>query len=79
MSTKEPTIVVKIADMSEEMIEEVKRTAIEAFANAQQDGEREIAAHIKKKFDSKYGTMWHCVVGKQFGSYVSHERLEKRP
>lgn len=37
------------------------------------DTERDIAASLKKDFDSKYGPTWHCVVGSNFGSYVTHE------
>ena len=28
---------------------------------------------MKKAFDSEYGGVWHCVVGKNFGSFVVHE------
>jgi dynein light chain LC8-type len=35
--------------------------------------EKDIAAFMKKEFDKKYGTTWHCVVGRNFGSYVTHE------
>ncbi|QRW16873.1 dynein light chain 1, cytoplasmic protein [Rhizoctonia solani] len=35
--------------------------------------EKDIAAHIKREFDRRYGTTWHVVVGKNFGSYVTHE------
>lgn len=28
---------------------------------------------IKKEFDKKYGPTWHCIVGRNFGSYVTHE------
>ncbi|XP_027342934.1 dynein light chain 1, cytoplasmic-like [Abrus precatorius] len=31
-----------------------------------------LARALKKEFDSKYGLAWHCVVGKSFGSFVSH-------
>jgi hypothetical protein len=31
------------------------------------------AAHIKKEFDKKYHPTWHCIVGRNFGSYVTHE------
>lgn len=34
--------------------------------------EKDIAANIKKEFDKKYGPTWHVVVGKNFGSYVTH-------
>lgn len=30
-------------------------------------------ADIKKEFDKKYGPTWHVVVGRNFGSYVTHE------
>ncbi|KAF6215626.1 hypothetical protein GE061_010382 [Apolygus lucorum] len=33
----------------------------------------DIAAHIKKEFDKKYNPTWHCIVGRNFGSYVTHE------
>lgn len=32
-----------------------------------------LSADIKKEFDKKYGPTWHCVVGRNFGSYVTHE------
>ncbi|KAF3675503.1 putative cytochrome c oxidase copper chaperone 1-like [Capsicum annuum] len=31
-----------------------------------------LARSIKKEFDSMYGPAWHCVVGKSFGSFVTH-------
>lgn len=36
--------------------------------------ETDIACYIKKEFDKIYKRTWHCIVGKDFGSYVSHER-----
>ncbi len=35
--------------------------------------ERDIAAGLKKRMDRRYGGMWHCVVGRSFGTYVSHD------
>ena len=35
--------------------------------------EKDIAEYIKKEFDKKYKPTWHCVVGRNFGSYVTHE------
>ncbi|CAD7693346.1 unnamed protein product [Nyctereutes procyonoides] len=29
--------------------------------------------HIKTEFDKKYTTTWHCIVGRNLSSYVSHE------
>ncbi|GAA0185331.1 microtubule or microtubule-binding cytoskeletal protein [Lithospermum erythrorhizon] len=31
-----------------------------------------LAGAIKKEFDLLYGPAWHCVVGKSFGSFVTH-------
>ncbi|KAH7572581.1 hypothetical protein ACOSP7_015369 [Xanthoceras sorbifolium] len=31
-----------------------------------------IAAHIKKEFDIKYGGIWQCVVGSDFGCFFTH-------
>ncbi len=35
--------------------------------------EKDIAAFVKKEFDRKHGQTWHCIVGRNFGSYVTHE------
>ncbi|XP_065871570.1 uncharacterized protein [Euphorbia lathyris] len=32
----------------------------------------QIAMSLKKEFDSVYGPAWHCIVGKSFGSFVTH-------
>ncbi len=32
-----------------------------------------IALEIKKEFDKKYKPLWHCIVGENFGSFVTHE------
>ncbi|XP_015896682.3 uncharacterized protein LOC107430359 [Ziziphus jujuba] len=32
----------------------------------------EIARFIKKEFDRTYGGGWQCIVGKDFGSFVTH-------
>lgn len=35
--------------------------------------EKDIAAYLKKEFDRKHGATWHAIVGRNFGSYVTHE------
>lgn len=30
--------------------------------------EKDVAAYIKKEFDSKHGPTWHCIVGRNFGA-----------
>ncbi|GAB2213170.1 hypothetical protein Drorol1_Dr00021191 [Drosera rotundifolia] len=31
-----------------------------------------LALTLKKEFDAVYGPAWHCIVGKSFGSFVTH-------
>ena len=57
------------------MTEEMQQTAID-ISNKALDKfniERDVAAFIKKEFDKIYNPTWHCVVGRSFGSYVTHE------
>lgn len=28
---------------------------------------------MKQEFDKRFGTTWHVIVGRNFGSYVTHE------
>ncbi|BHF64181.1 Dynein light chain [Sparganum proliferum] len=36
--------------------------------------EQDAAAYIKRDFEREHSKYWHCIVGKHFGSFVSHER-----
>ncbi|VDN96161.1 unnamed protein product [Rodentolepis nana] len=63
--------VVKNADMAEEMQQDAIDIATQAFGKF--NIEKDIAAYIKKEFDKRHGPTWHCVVGRNFGSYVTHE------
>ncbi|CAH2448944.1 Dynein light chain [Komagataella phaffii CBS 7435] len=61
----------KAADISEDIqarVFEVAQDALQKYTL-----EKEIASFIKKEMDQLYGHTWHCIVGKSFGSYVSHE------
>ena len=71
MATADRKAVIKNADMSEEMQQDAidcSNQALEKF-----NIEKDIAAFIKKEFDKKYNPTWHCIVGRNFGSYVTHE------
>ncbi|MED6186292.1 hypothetical protein PIB30_065363 [Stylosanthes scabra] len=35
---------------------------------------KSIAAHIKKEFDTRYGSGWQCVVGSSFGCFFTHSK-----
>ncbi|KAL9071402.1 MAG: hypothetical protein Q9161_004261 [Pseudevernia consocians] len=62
---------IKSADMSEEMQRQAVEVAEEAMSKFQV--EKDIAQYIKKEFDSRAGATWHCIVGRNFGSFVTHE------
>ena len=65
-----PKAVIKNVDMSEEMQQEA--VDIATVALEKYNIEKDIAAQIKKEFDRRHGPTWHVVVGKNFGSYVTH-------
>ncbi|CAL8094413.1 unnamed protein product [Calicophoron daubneyi] len=71
MATADQKAVIKNADMSEEM----QKDALDCCVSALQKFtvEKDVAAYIKKEFDKKYNPTWHCIVGRNFGSYVTHE------
>ncbi|KAK3655361.1 Dynein light chain [Elasticomyces elasticus] len=80
---------IKSVDMSEDMQQEAIEIAQEAMDkyNIEKvqfmtyEGEtydslrhlQEIAHHIKRTFDERKGATWHCIVGRNFGSFVTHE------
>mmetsp|Transcript_5234 Transcript_5234/g.5364 ORF Transcript_5234/g.5364 Transcript_5234/m.5364 type:complete len:89 (-) Transcript_5234:130-396(-) len=63
--------VVKTSYMSPLMMEAAILAAQEAIANY--TTEQEIAHSIKSKFEQLYPSVWHCFVGRNFGSFVTHE------
>eukprot|EP00223_Ostreococcus_mediterraneus_P008741 CAMPEP_0179707270 /NCGR_PEP_ID=MMETSP0937-20121108/4765_1 /TAXON_ID=548131 ORGANISM="Ostreococcus mediterraneus, Strain clade-D-RCC2593" /NCGR_SAMPLE_ID=MMETSP0937 /ASSEMBLY_ACC=CAM_ASM_000575 /LENGTH=94 /DNA_ID=CAMNT_0021580547 /DNA_START=20 /DNA_END=304 /DNA_ORIENTATION=- len=63
--------VIKAADMSEELQADAVSCALEALDKY--NVEKDIAAYLKKEFDRKHGSTWHAIVGRNFGSYVTHE------
>ena len=63
--------VVKNADMSEDMQQDAVDCATTALSKF--NIEKEVAMYIKKEFDKRYNPTWHCIVGRNFGSYVTHE------
>ncbi|TSP68490.1 Dynein light chain 2, cytoplasmic [Bagarius yarrelli] len=63
--------VIKNADMTEDMQQDAVDCATQAMEKY--NIEKDIAAYIKKEFDKKYNPTWHCIVGRNFGSYVTHE------
>ncbi|KAL1645450.1 Dynein light chain [Diplodia intermedia] len=64
---------VKSADMTLDMQEQAIEVATEAMQKFNIEKLQDIAQYIKKEFDDKRGATWHCIVGRNFGSFVTHE------
>ncbi|KAG7138399.1 Dynein light chain like protein [Verticillium longisporum] len=62
---------IKSADMTDDMQQEVIEVAQEAMGRF--TIEKDIAQQIKKTFDERKSPTWHCIVGRNFGSFVTHE------
>lgn len=65
--------VVKISAMKPDMEQDCVDAAAHALFERRLVEQRAIAQFIKRELDRKYGPTWHVVVGRSFGSYVSHD------
>ena len=63
--------VVKINHMEDEMAEYAMKEAEGALETS--FNERRIAQLMKAAFEKKYKSNWHCVAGRDFGAFVTHE------
>ena len=57
------------------MTDEMQQDAVDVatIALSKYAIEKDVAAHCKKEFDKKHNPTWHAIVGRNFGSYVTHE------
>ncbi|TKY54165.1 Dynein 8 kDa light chain, flagellar outer arm [Spatholobus suberectus] len=70
-ATPPKKVIIKSADMLPDMQKEAVDIAVTAFEK--HNVEKDVAENIKKEFDKRHGPTWHCIVGRNFGSYVTHE------
>lgn len=63
--------VVKNQEMPEAMAQDILEVGVKAFQEYRT--ERDIASVIKRHADNEYTPTWNCIVGKSFGSFVTHE------
>ncbi|KAK6204435.1 putative dynein light chain 1, cytoplasmic [Scheffersomyces amazonensis] len=63
--------VLKASDLSEDIQAKIFELSEQAL---QYKIEKDIATFLKKELDHLYGPTWHVIVGKSFGSYVTHEQ-----
>ncbi|KAI5952022.1 DYN2 [Candida jiufengensis] len=72
MSDQDNTPILKASDLSEEIQIKIFELADQACQTYKI--EKDIATFLKKELDQIYGPTWHVIVGKSFGSYVTHEQ-----
>eukprot|EP00949_MAST-11_sp_MAST-11-sp1_P001778 g1778.t1 len=64
-------------DMTDDMMNKAIAVASAAFkntSNREYGGPyKDTASYIRQQFEKLYGPSWNCVVGRHFGSYVTHE------
>lgn len=75
-SASVPKAIIKNVDMSEEMQQISVDIALDALNKF--TVEKDIAAHVKKTMDARFGPTWHAVVGQKYGSYVTHGEWARR-
>lgn len=65
-----PKAVVKNVDMDADMQQEIVEIAADAVVKFAL--EKDMAAFVKRAVDDQFGPTWHVIVGRSFGSYVTH-------
>ena len=71
--------IVKSTDMPDVMQSHAISCTQKAIEQSKEEGCKKsefhnfLAKKIKKEFDASYGGVWHCIVGRNFGSFVVHQ------
>ena len=63
--------VVKLVDMDDEMKSWAINEAIKALEAS--SSEKLVATFMKSTFERRYKGVWHCIAGRNFGGFVTHE------
>ncbi|QRG37312.1 dynein light chain 1, cytoplasmic [Candidozyma auris] len=72
LSSTELTPILKASDLADEIQTKVFELSIDATRTYKV--EKDIATYLKKELDLLYGASWHVIVGRSFGSNVTHEQ-----
>ncbi|CAL9730961.1 dynein light chain 1, cytoplasmic [Monosporozyma unispora] len=70
------TTIVKATDMSQELQDKIINLIEPLIVPLTKGGslERDVSHEIKIKLDQEFEPTWHVIVGKNFGSFVTHEQ-----
>ncbi|CAF3184853.1 unnamed protein product [Rotaria socialis] len=66
-------LIVKSTDLSARYEQDMIQLVRTGFRKYDITNQRELAGFLKRAADSKFSPCWHCIVGRQFSSYVTHE------
>lgn len=66
-------LIVKSTDLSATHEQEMLDLVRVAFRKYDIANQRELAGFLKRSADKTFSSCWHCIVGRQFSSYVTHE------
>lgn len=66
-------IIVKSTDLSASYEQQMLELVRSAFQKYDLSSQRELAGFLKRSADKAFSSCWHCIVGRQFSSYVTHE------
>ncbi len=66
-------LIVKSTDLPATYEEEMIQLVRTAFRKYEISNQRELAGYLKRSADRRFAPCWHCIVGRQFSSYVTHE------
>ena len=69
----EDDVIVKSTDLSANQEQEMLDLVRTAFRKYELNNQRELAGFLKRAADKNFSSCWHCIVGRQFSSYVTHE------
>ena len=66
-------LIVKSTDLSASIEHEMLELVRLGFRKFNLNSQRELAGFLKRSADKTFSACWHCIVGRQFSSYVTHE------
>ncbi|CAH8390070.1 unnamed protein product [Eruca vesicaria subsp. sativa] len=66
------TVRILATDMPGFMQAHAFRCARTTLDSLEKFSSKHVAFNLKKEFDKGYGPAWHCIVGSNFGSFVTH-------
>ncbi|CAF0836079.1 unnamed protein product [Adineta steineri] len=72
-SEQDDDLIVKSTDLSATNEQEMLELVRSSFRKYDLNNQRELAGFLKRSADKTFSSCWHCIVGRQFSSYVTHE------